>query len=165
MSKRTGQIYKMQALNLPTFSVKVIEKEKKRLIFDFIRKKYVALTPEEWVRQHFIKYLITSLNYPQELIVNEMWIKLNNTSKRCDSIVYNQFLEPLVIIEYKAPYIKITESVFEQIIHYNFALHVKYLIVSNGMTHYCCQIDYKNLTYNFLKEIPDYSTLNNSEED
>jgi predicted type IV restriction endonuclease len=155
----------MQALNLPTFPVKVIEKEKKRLIFDFIRNKYVALTPEEWVRQHFVNYLITDLSYPKELIANEMWIKLNNTSKRCDTIVYNRFLEPLVIIEYKAPYIKITDSVFEQIVHYNVALHVKYLIVSNGMTHYCCKINYKDLTYNFLKEIPSYSTLNNSEED
>lgn len=155
----------MQALNLPTFTVKVIEKEKKRLIFDSIRKKYVVLTPEEWVRQHFINYLITDLGYPENLIANEIWIKLNNTSKRCDSIVYNQFLEPLVIIEYKAPNIKISDSVFKQIIHYNIALHVRYLIVSNGMMHYCCQIDYKNLTYCFLKEIPPYSTLNNSEED
>ena len=114
----------MQSLNLPTFPVKVIEKEKKRLIFDFIRQRYVALTPEEWVRQHFVNYLVTDLNYPKNLIANEIWIKLNNTSKRCDSIVYNQFLEPLLIIEYKAPYVKITNSVFKQIVHYNMALHV-----------------------------------------
>lgn len=129
------------------------------MIFDPVRRRNVALTPEEWVRQHFVNYLITEKKYPGELIANEVAISLNSLSKRCDTVVYNCFLEPLAIVEYKAPTISITQDVFEQIARYNITLHVKYLIVSNGLDHYCCEIDYENQTYHYLKEIPDYSLL------
>ena len=146
----------MLALNLPGFTPKIVEKEGKRIIFDFIRKRHVTLTPEEWVRQHFVNFLINFKNYPKELLANEVQVKLNRTSKRCDTVAYNHFLEPLVIIEYKAPTIPITNAVFEQIVRYNMVLHVKYLIVSNGLNHYCCKIDYINQSYCFLEEIPNY---------
>lgn len=149
----------MLALNLPGFTPKIVEKEGKRIIFDFIRKRHVTLTPEEWVRQHFVNFLINFKNYPKELLANEVQVKLNRTSKRCDTVAYNHFLEPLVIIEYKAPTIPITNAVFEQIVRYNMVLHVKYLIVSNGLNHYCCKIDYINQSYCFLEEIPNYEQL------
>ena len=149
----------MLALNLPGFTPKIVEKEGKRIIFDFIRKRYVTLTPEEWVRQHFVNVLMNFKNYPKELVANEVQVKLNRTSKRCDTVAYNHFLEPLVIIEYKAPTIPITNAVFEQIVRYNMVLHVKYLIVSNGLNHYCCKIDYINQSYCFLEEIPNYEQL------
>ncbi|MBE6301008.1 MAG: type I restriction enzyme HsdR N-terminal domain-containing protein [Parabacteroides distasonis] len=149
----------MLALNLPGFTPKIIVKEGKRMIFDPIRKKYVTLTPEEWVRQHFVHYLITQKKYPGELLGNEVQVKLNGTSKRCDTVAYNRFLDPLMIVEYKAPTVTITSAVFDQIARYNMALHVDYLIVSNGINHYCCKIDYDNRSYSFLDVIPDYDKL------
>ena len=148
----------MLALNLPGFAPKVAEKDGKRMIFDPVRQKYVALTPEEWVRQHFVNYLITRKSYPKELLANEVLVKLNGTSKRCDTVAYNRFLEPLVIVEYKAPHINITNTVFDQIARYNMVLRVEYLIVSNGLNHYCCKIDYNNRTYTFLEGIPYHKT-------
>ena len=152
----------MQSLNLPSYLPKVIQKNGKYFIFDPIRLKSVALTPEEWVRQHFVNYLITEKQYPSNLIANEVAISLNNLSKRCDTVVYNCFLEPLAIIEYKAPNISITQEVFEQIARYNITLRVRYLIISNGLNHYCCKIDYKNQTYNYLSEVPIYNLLQDS---
>ena len=149
----------MLALNLPGFAPKVAEKDGKRTIFDPVRQKYVALTPEEWVRQHFVNYLITRKSYPKELLANEVLVKLNGTSKRCDTVAYNRFLEPLVIVEYKAPHINITNTVFDQIARYNMVLRVEYLIVSNGLNHYCCKIDYNNRAYTFLEGIPAYNEL------
>lgn len=149
----------MLSLNLPIFSVNVSEKDGKRIIFDPVRRKYVALTPEEWVRQHFVNYLITVKNFPKELLANEVPVKLNGTSKRCDTVVYNRFLAPLVIVEYKAPTIEITRAIFDQIARYNMVLRVKYLIVSNGINHFCCKIDYEAQTYSFLEDIPEYDTL------
>ena len=140
----------MLALNLPGFAPKVAEKDGKRTIFDPVRQKYVALTPEEWVRQHFVNYLITRKSYPKELLANEVLVKLNGTSKRCDTVAYSRFLEPLVIVEYKAPHINITNTVFDQIARYNMVLRVEYLIVSNGLNHYCCKIDYNNRAYTFF---------------
>ena len=152
----------MLALNLPGFAPKVAEKDGKRTIFDPVRQKYVALTPEEWVRQHFVNYLITRKSYPKELLANEVLVKLNGTSKRCDTVAYSRFLEPLVIVEYKAPHINITNTVFDQIARYNMVLRVEYLIVSNGLNHYCCKIDYNNRAYTFLEGIPAYNELKTS---
>jgi len=149
----------MLSLNLPIFPVKVKEKDGKHFIFDPIRSKYVALNPEEWVRQHFVNYLITEKGYPKELLGNEIGIKLNNTAKRCDTVVYNRFLAPLMIVEYKAPTIEITNAVFDQIVRYNMKLHVRYLVVSNGLSHFCCKIDYAKQNYTFLQAIPSYSEL------
>lgn len=151
----------MLVLNLPGFIPKIAEKDGKRTIFDPVRQKYVALTPEEWVRQHFVNYLTTRKNYPKELLANEVLVKLNGTSKRCDTVAYSRFLDPLVIIEYKAPHIPITRAVFDQIARYNMVLHVEYLIVSNGLEHYCCRIDYDRRSYSFLEGIPDYRQLSN----
>ena len=149
----------MLPLNLPKFSVKVTEKAGKPSIWDPVRRKFVALTPEEWVRQHFVNYLVTEKNYPQELLANEVAVKLNGTSKRCDTVAYNRFLAPLMIIEYKAPHIPITQAVFDQIVRYNVALKVEYLIVSNGKMHYCCHVNYKDQSYLFLEDIPDYDSI------
>ena len=149
----------MLSLNLPTFAAKVKEKDGKHVIFDPVRRKFVALTPEEWVRQHFVNYQISDKGYPKELLANEVPLKLNGTSKRCDTVAYNRFLTPLMIVEYKAPHIEITSSVFDQIVRYNMVLHVRYLAVSNGISHFCCKIDYENLTYSFLEGIPEYDVL------
>ncbi len=149
----------MLSLNLPTFEAKVKEKDGKLVIFDPARRKFVALTPEEWVRQHFVNYLIHYKGYPKELLANEVSLKLNGTSKRCDTVLYDRFLTPLMIVEYKSPLVKITRAVFDQITRYNMAMHVRYLVVSNGISHYCCKIDYEKLTYSFLEEIPAYGNL------
>lgn len=149
----------MLNLNLPSFDTKVRKIDNKLSIFDSLRRKFVALTPEEWVRQHFVNFLITEKEYPQGLIANEVQIKLNNQKKRCDSVIYNSTLKPLVIVEYKSPDVNITQDVFDQIARYNIVLKVDYLIVSNGINHYCCKIDYQNQTFQYLQEIPNYSEL------
>jgi len=149
----------MQSLNLPSYLPKVIQKNGKKFIFDPIRLKNVALTPEEWVRQHFVNYLVTEKQYPSNLIANEVAISLNNLSKRCDTVIYNCFLVPLAIIEYKSPNVSITQEVFEQIARYNITLRVRYLIISNGLNHYCCKIDYDKQTYYYLDEVPAYHIL------
>lgn len=149
----------MLSLNLPSFPTKIANKDGKNVIFDIIRKRYVALTPEEWVRQHFVHYLITHKGFPQSLMANEVNLNLNNTKKRCDTVLYKRDLSARMIIEYKAPHIEITQDVFDQITRYNMVLRVDYLIVSNGLQHYCCQIDYVNQTYVFLSDIPDYGSI------
>lgn len=149
----------MLPLNLPRYAAKVTEKDGKHSILDPVRRKYVALTPEEWVRQHFVNYLITIKDFPKELLANEVSIKLNGTSKRCDTVAYSRDLSPLMIMEYKAPSVEITSTVFDQIVRYNMVLRVKYLTVSNGLRHFCCKIDYETQEYTFLEEIPTYQTL------
>lgn len=145
----------MLPLNLPNFDIKVKKTTDQLLVWDVTRRKYVTLTPEEWVRQHFVHFLVANKGYRQELIANEVSIKLNGTAKRCDTVIYNQQLDPLVIVEYKAPTISITPKVFDQIVRYNMVLHAQYLIVSNGIRHFCCQINYETQSYRFLEEIPD----------
>ncbi len=149
----------MQLLNLPPYNPRLVKKNGKTYIYDSLRRKEVVLTPEEWVRQHFVNFLITVRSYPPERIANEVCINVNTTSKRCDTVIYDNYLKPLVIIEYKAPAINITKEVFDQISRYNSALKVPYLIVSNGLTHYCCHVDYQTMQYRFIPEIPEYSSL------
>lgn len=149
----------MSSLNLPSYPVKLNDNNGVRSIYDPLRKKYIVLTPEEWVRQHFINFLSQHKAYPIELMANEVLLRLNSTSKRCDTVVYDKYLTPIAIIEYKAPHIKITQEVFEQIYRYNIVLRVKYLIVSNGMQHFCCKIDYKQNTSTFLPDIPSYQDM------
>ena len=146
----------MQELNLPKYETKVIRKDGKPFIFDAVRRQYVALTPEEWVRQHFVHFLIHHKGYPQALMANEVQLKLNGMSRRCDTVIYNRALQPRIIVEYKAPTVSITQKVFDQICRYNMVLQVDYLIVSNGLAHYCCKVDNVNKTYTFLQEIPAY---------
>lgn len=124
-----------------------------------MRRKYVALTPEEWVRQHFVRYLIDAKGCPQGLVANEITLRLNGMSKRCDTVVYDRNARPRAIVEYKAPHIEITQKVFSQISRYNMVLHVDYLIVSNGLQHYCCRMDYAASTCCFLPDIPGYADL------
>jgi len=144
----------MLELNLPKYAFKIKESDGKRMIFDRCRKKYVPLTPEEWVRQHVVEFLIVEKKYPSSLIANEITIDVNRMRKRCDTIVYNKSGMPEMIVEYKAPHIPITQESFDQIAMYNFTLKVDYLIVSNGMNHYCCKIDYDKQCYTFLEDIP-----------
>ena len=149
----------MQKLNLPEYTFRVKKKEKKTYIFDDFRKKYVMLTPEEWVRQHFLMYLVTELDFPKSLIAVEAGLKLYKRIKRTDIVVYNKQGNPVLIVECKAPEVKLNEKVFDQVVRYNMALQVNYLIVTNGLDHYCCQLDYEKNTYNFLKNIPNYKFI------
>ena len=149
----------MYELNLPTYDVKWRGTREKPEIFDFLRKRYVALTPEEWVRQHFTHWLVEHKGYPKGLLGNEIALKCGEKTLRCDSILYNKEPRPQMIIEYKAPTVSLTQRVFNQISAYNLLLHVDYLVVSNGLQHYCCKMDYEHRTYHFLQEIPDYASL------
>ena len=149
----------MQALNLPKTDLKIITKDGKQQVFDILRRKYVALTPEEWVRQQFVHFLILHKGYPSECIGNEISLTLNGTRKRCDSVIFGCNAQPMMIVEYKSPHVEITQRVFEQISRYNIIFRVKWLIVSNGMQHYCCQIDYEKGTYQFIEDIPTYSVI------
>ena len=144
----------MLSLNLPAYSHKIVSKEGKNYIFDTLRKKYVALTPEEWVRQHFVHFLTEHKGYPGGLLANEIQIMLNGTKKRCDTVLYGRDLQPRMIVEYKAPEVEITQAVFDQITRYNMALRVRYLIVTNGIRHYCCFIDYASKACRFLPDNP-----------
>lgn len=146
-------------LNLPDYPLKVKKNGSRLSVFDRLRKRYVTLTPEEWVRQHFVEYLIEEKQFPAALMANEVSLTQNGIKRRCDTLVADREGQPLVIIEYKAPEIEITQQVFDQIVRYNMVLRARYLMVSNGMVHYCCQIDYDNNTYSFLSEIPSYGDL------
>lgn len=151
----------MQKLNLPPYNANIKSDNGRNLIFDVLRGKYVALTPEEWVRQNFVQYLINYKNYSRSLMNNEIPLRLNGTSKRCDTVVFSNTAVPKMIIEYKAPEIKITQKVFNQITRYNMVLKVDYLVVSNGLNHYCCKMDYENQGYIFFEDVPDFSVLLN----
>lgn len=149
----------MITLNLPTFEYRLKEENGKHFIFDSLRKKYVVLTPEEWVRQHFVNYLILYKGYPGGRIGNEISLDLNGRKRRCDTVIYRQDGSPHIIVEYKAPHIPISQTVFDQIVRYNMVLQVEYLIVSNGQNHYCCHINYDKQSYTFLNEVPGYDSL------
>ena len=149
----------MFRLNLPQYEIKITEKDGKRMIFDFLRRKYVALTPEEWVRQHFTHYLVEHKGYPKGLLGNEIELQIGDKRLRCDSILYNKVARPQMIIEYKAPTVPLQQKVFDQVSAYNLLLRVDYLVISNGMEHYCCKMDYEHQKYLFLQEIPDYEKL------
>ena len=119
----------------------------------------MALTPEEWVRQHFVHYLMAYKGYPKGLLANEVELAVGEKKLRCDTLLYNKALQPQMIVEYKSPEIELTQRVFNQITAYNFLLHVDYLVVSNGRQHYCCRMDYEHQTYTFLQDIPAYGEL------
>ena len=146
-------------LNLPSTDLRVIIKDDKELIFDSLRRKYVALTPEEWVRQNFVSFLINHKGYLAGLMNNEVSLVQNGIKRRCDTLVSDKYGNPIVIVEYKAPNVEITQKVFDQIVRYNYVFRAKYLIVSNGLNHYCCCINYDEGNYSFLNEIPSYADL------
>ncbi|MDR2806150.1 MAG: type I restriction enzyme HsdR N-terminal domain-containing protein [Dysgonamonadaceae bacterium] len=148
----------MLRLNLPPADLKISRQNNKEYVFDRLRKQQVRLTPEEWVRQHFIHYLIDQKHYPEGLLANEVCIALGPVNRRCDTALYDTFLQPLMIIEYKAPAVNITQKTFDQIMRYNHCLKVPWLIVSNGLQHYCCRID-ENGNGVFIADIPEWQAL------
>lgn len=150
----------MQHLNLPEYQFNIKKKGNDGLvILDTLRKRWIALTPEEWVRQNFVRYLIEDREFPAALMNNEISLTQNGIKRRCDTLVADRQGLPLVIVEYKAPTIEISQKTFDQIVRYNMVLRAQYLIVTNGMRHYCCKIDYENNSYAFLQEIPPYNVL------
>ncbi len=149
----------MYELNLPKYEVRLGGTRENPEIFDFLRRRFVKLTPEEWVRQHFVHWLTEHKGYPKGLLGNEIELRVGEKRLRCDSILYNTNAQPRMIIEYKAPTVNLSKKVFDQIVTYNLLLNVDYLIVSNGLLHYCCRMDYEHNSYEFLPDIPDYKNL------
>lgn len=147
----------MQKLNFNNYSFRLKNSENKVYIFDAIRKIFLVLTPEEWVRQHTLQFLIQELNYPISLINVEKTIKINGMNKRYDIVVFNPNGSIKIIIECKAPEVQITQATFDQIARYNFILQANYLMVTNGLNHYFCQMDFENENYMFLKDLPAYN--------
>ena len=149
----------MNGLNLPTYNIKVRENKGRRQIYDFLRRKYVALTPEEWVRQHFVHYLAEHLGYPKGLMGNEIALRVGEKRLRCDTVVYDRSLRPVMIVEYKSPEVELTQGVLDQALAYNALLRVDYIVVSNGRQHVCCRLDNEKKEYSFLGNIPDYGAV------
>ncbi|EGV42744.1 type I restriction enzyme HsdR N-terminal domain-containing protein [Bizionia argentinensis JUB59] len=147
----------MQALNFPKFSFRFKNSENKVSIFDPIRKKFVILQPEEWVRQHCLQVLMTDKKYPKSLINVEKELRVNDLKKRYDIVVFNPDGSIHIIVECKAPSIPVNQKTFDQIAQYNLTLKATYLMVTNGLDHYYCQMDFEAERYNFLKDIPDYN--------
>lgn len=151
------EMFKLVPLNLPSFGLKIKEENGIYHIFDHIRKKYLVLTPEEWVRQHLIHFLIEVKKYPRSLMKLEGGLKLNSLQKRSDILLFNKNGKKIILVECKAPSVKITQDTFDQIARYNFVHKVEWLLVSNGIQHFCCRIDCDKRTYNFVEELPDYT--------
>jgi type I site-specific restriction endonuclease len=149
----------MWQLNLPEYIFRIKKQNDKLLIFDTQRKRYVVLTPEEWVRQNFIKFLIDEKKYPAAFLAIEKQLNYNGMKKRCDAILYNQNAQPILIIEFKAPNVSITQATFDQVAVYNAKLKVDFFIISNGIEHFCCKVDTINAKYDFFSEIPNYFSL------
>jgi type I site-specific restriction-modification system R (restriction) subunit len=149
----------MQKLNLPEYSFRLKTTKGKDFIFDSLRKKFVRLTPEEWVRQNFVQFLLSEKNFSPSLTVVEALVKVNSNPQRADLVVFDRSGSPLLIAEFKAPEIKISQQTFDQIVRYNMQLKVRFLIVSNGLEHYCCSINYSENSYAYLPEIPVFADV------
>lgn len=149
----------MIPINLPQYDINLGGTKDNPTIFDILRHRFVALTPEEWVRQHFVHYLVDHLHYPAPLMANEVKLSVGNKKLRADTVLYDRTLRPRMIIEYKAPNIKISRKVFDQILAYNTLLHVEYLVVSNGLSTYCMQTNANDNTTKFRDSIPEYKEL------
>ena len=149
----------MLQLNLPASQFKIKQTEKGYFIFDQFRKRYVKLTPEEWVRQHFVMFLIEHKGYPAALLAVEPQLNLHGMRKRCDAVLYDLQINPQLIIELKAPNIPITQAVFDQVAVYNSKLKVHLFMVSNGLEHYCCRVNTETASYDFFEEIPEYREI------
>lgn len=146
----------MQRLNLPEHHLKIKNSNGKEMVFDVIRKKFVVLTPEEWVRQHFINFLVKHKNYPQSLMAVEKQLIENGMARRFDLVAYNRKGKPFLIAEFKAPEVGITQKTFDQAVRYNMSLNVRYIVVSNGLQHFACEILYEQNSFTFLKDIPEF---------
>ena len=149
----------LQPLNLPPYPFKLTEKNGQYSIFDEIRKRTIIITPEEWVRQHFVQYLIRKKNYPRSLIKLEGGLKLHGQARRSDIVVFNSSGDKILLVECKAPSVPISQATFDQAARYNMVHKVKLLVVSNGLQHYYCRIDFEKQGYEFIEELPDYKTL------
>ncbi|SHK67450.1 type I restriction enzyme HsdR N-terminal domain-containing protein [Maribacter aquivivus] len=147
----------MQPLNFPSYTFRVKNSENRTLIFDDVRKKFLVLTPEEWVRQHVVQFLIQEKKYPLSHINVEKQITLNGLKKRYDVVVFKPNGELHILVECKAPEVSISQMTFDQIAQYNFKLNATYLMVTNGLSHYYCQTDFVAEKYEFMQEIPDFS--------
>ena len=149
----------LQPLQLPPYPFKIIEQNGQLTLFDEIRKKHIILTPEEWVRQHFVQYLINQKGYPKTLIRLEGGLKLHGMARRTDIVVFNPLGERILLIECKAPSINIDQKVFDQVARYNMVHKVSLLAVSNGLNHYYCHIDLEKKEYRFIEELPAYKEI------
>ena len=150
----------LTSLNLPTYNHRIIQEGKKTKIFDQVRKKFLVLTPEEWVRQNFVQYLIQEKGYPASLICIEKGLKVNELFKRCDILIYNSYGQAKLLIECKSPNVKLSSETFQQVARYNISFKLPYLIVTNGMQHFCSKVDFELSIYSFLESIPSYAELN-----
>ena len=148
----------MQKLNFQLYNFRFKNNENKVSIFDEIRKKFIILTPEEWVRQHVVQFLLEEKKYPKSLINVEKVLKINGLRKRYDVVVFNSDGSIFILIECKAPEIKITQATFDQIARYNMTMNAQFLMVTNGLNHYFCQMDYENEKYSFLENLPNYNS-------
>jgi hypothetical protein len=146
----------MQKLNFQQYDFRFKNSENKVSIFDEIRKKFIILTPEEWVRQHVVQFLLEEKKYPKSLINVEKVLKVNGLRKRYDAVVFNPDGSIQVLVECKAPEVKISQATFDQIAQYNMTMKAKFLMVTNGLNHYFCQMDFENKKYLFLSQLPDY---------
>lgn len=149
----------LKQLNLPHYSFRISGKEGSEMILDPLRRKYVRLTPEEWVRQNFVQYLINEGKYPPGLLGIEVMFRLNKLKRRVDILVHDRSGKPVLIVECKSPEIEIDDKVFEQIATYNMSYKVPYLVVTNGMHHYACKIDHEAMNFDYLLVIPLYEDL------
>jgi len=149
----------LQPLNLPPYPFKITDENGQLFLFDEIRKKNVVLTPEEWVRQHFVQYLVHEKKYPRSLIRLEGGLRLNGLAKRSDIVVFNNRGEKVLMVECKAPSVKITQKVFDQIARYNSIHHIKLLAVTNGLNHYYCKIDFETHRFDFIEGLDDYKQI------
>jgi hypothetical protein len=147
----------MQKLNFPQYKFKFKNTENKIGIFAHLRKKFIVLTPEEWVRQHCVQFLIQEKKYPITLLSEEKKVEVNGMPKRYDILGFNNNGQVKLIVECKAPSVKITQSTFDQIARYNLSLNAEYLMLTNGLNHYFCKMDYTEQSYFFLKDLPEYA--------
>ncbi len=149
----------MDPLNLPTYFFRIKQGKEKKYIFDEIRRRYVVLTPEEWVRQHLVKYLVHVKHFPQLLISVEKGFSQLRRKQRYDLLIYDRNGQPLMIAECKAPAMEINQNAFDQASRYNVKHKAPYMLISNGRKHYCCQLNLDSKQYQFLQEIPDFRDM------
>lgn len=152
-------LFEPSPLNLPVYPLKLKDEAGQRFVFDELRKKFLVLTPEEWVRQHLVHFLIREKQFPKTLIQLEGGLNYNGMQKRSDILVFNTRGEKILLAECKAPSVKITQDTFDQIARYNFVHRVPWLLVSNGLEHYCCKLNWETESYQFLPELPLFGQL------
>jgi predicted type IV restriction endonuclease len=149
----------MQKLNLPEFHLRGEERKGRAYIFDEFRRRWVAMTPEEWVRQHFLHYLAVYKGFPRSLMAVEKKVDVNGLSQRFDLLVYDRKGQPLLVGEFKAPSVVVSQQAFDQAVRYNSSLGARYVVVSNGLAHYICRMDFNAGKAEYLGDIPTYNEL------